>query len=207
MIAIDDRTFAYPRGEFRPSIPKLRVAAGERLAVIGPSGSGKTTLLNLVSAIFTPERGEVRVATTPVSALSDTQRHHFRIRNVGFMFEDFELLDYLNVLCHILHPYNITRVLRLESQVRARAVLLAEQVGPRPGVRLARWQVRPRRIDGRRGLKRGTCNLSSLTMCRPLSCEPGSVDHRRPLSWRVPRAEQLQRLTGVIAQTVARVYP
>ncbi len=59
MIAIDRLTFGYPKSEFRLDIPELRVALGEKLAVIGPSGSGKTTLLNLVSGIFTPERGNI----------------------------------------------------------------------------------------------------------------------------------------------------
>ncbi|MEA3275249.1 MAG: ATP-binding cassette domain-containing protein [Pseudomonadota bacterium] len=129
MITIDDLSFAYPSGEFHLSIPRLCIAEGEKLAVIGPSGSGKTTLLNLVSGIITPERGEVRVADTDVSALGDARRRDFRIRNIGFVFQDFELLDYLNVLDNILHPYRITRALRLGKQVRERAVALADQMG------------------------------------------------------------------------------
>ncbi len=115
MIAIDRLTFGYPKSEFRLAIPELRVALGEKLAVIGPSGSGKTTLLNLIAGIITPERGNVRVADTEVSALGDARRRDFRIRNIGFVFQDFELLDYLNVLDNILHPYRITGALRLDD--------------------------------------------------------------------------------------------
>ena len=121
MIEIRDLRFRYPGGTFRLDIPSFHVCRGEKLAVIGPSGSGKTTLLNLASGILTPERGELRVADTVVSALSDARRRDFRIRNIGFIFQDFELLDYLNVWDNILHPYRISGALRPQTAVRERA--------------------------------------------------------------------------------------
>jgi putative ABC transport system ATP-binding protein len=119
--------FAYRGGSFQLDIPSFRVQSGERLAVIGPSGSGKTTLLNLIAGILTPERGNVEVAGTEVSALGDARRRDFRIRNIGFVFQDFELLDYLNVRDNILHPYRIS-ALRLDRPVRERAERLAERL-------------------------------------------------------------------------------
>ena len=129
MIEIRGLHFAYPDGDFRLDVPSLDVRPGEKLAVIGPSGSGKTTLLNLVSGIVTPARGTVRVAQTEVSALADARRRAFRIREIGFVFQDFELLDYLNVLDNILHPYRITNALRLSAAVRDRARTLADRMG------------------------------------------------------------------------------
>ena len=64
-----------------------------------------------------------------VSSLGDSERRDFRITNVGFVFQDFELLDYLNVLDNILHPYRITRALELDKEVKERARLLAETMG------------------------------------------------------------------------------
>ena len=128
MIAIDRLTFGYREREFRLAIPVLRVERGEKLAVIGPSGSGKTTLLNLIAGILTPAEGKVEVAGTEVSALGDARRRDFRIRHIGFVFQDFELLDYLNVLDNILHPYRIS-ALRLDRAVRERAEGLAECLG------------------------------------------------------------------------------
>jgi len=129
VIKIRDLQFSYPGGEFRLDIPSFDVGPGEKLAVIGPSGSGKTTLLNLVAGIVTPARGKVRVADVEVSALSDALRRAFRIRQIGFVFQDFELLDYLNVLDNILHPYRITNAMHLTAKVRERARMLADRMG------------------------------------------------------------------------------
>jgi putative ABC transport system ATP-binding protein len=128
VIEVRDVQFAYRGGSFRLAIPALRVPGGERLAVIGPSGSGKTTLLNLIAGILTPAQGRVEVAGSEVSALADAQRRDFRIRTIGFVFQDFELLDYLDVLDNILHPYRIS-ALRLDRTVRERARALAERLG------------------------------------------------------------------------------
>lgn len=127
MIELRAVQFAYRGGSFRLDIPSFSMQSGERLAVIGPSGSGKTTLLNLIAGILTPAKGKVEVAGTEVSALADARRRDFRIRNIGFVFQDFELLDYLNVLDNILHPYRIS-ALRLDRSVRERAEGLAERL-------------------------------------------------------------------------------
>lgn len=129
MINIDSLEFRYRAGEFRLRVPTLAVATGEKVAVIGPSGSGKTTLLNLISGIFTPQTGSVSVNGVEVSALNDAQRRDFRVTSIGFVFQDFELLDYLHVLDNILHPYRITQALKLDKAVRQRAVELAEAMG------------------------------------------------------------------------------
>jgi ABC-type lipoprotein export system ATPase subunit len=129
MVSIRNLAFHYPSGEFRLSIPRFAVEKSEKVAVIGPSGSGKTTLLNLISGILLPERGEVAVGEVKVHTLDDDDRRDFRISTIGFVFQDFELLDYLNVLDNILHPYRITNALELNNTVRERAVQLAEDMG------------------------------------------------------------------------------
>jgi ABC-type lipoprotein export system ATPase subunit len=129
MIQIQALDFHYETGEFRLNIPEFSVAKGEKVAVIGPSGSGKTTLLNLIAGIITPAKGAVTVDSVKVSELTDAGRRDFRITNIGFVFQDFELLDYLNVYDNILHPYRITRALELDREVRARAKDLAQEMG------------------------------------------------------------------------------
>lgn len=129
MIEIRNLDFRYPAGEFRLSMPQFAVASGEKVAVIGPSGSGKTTLLNLVAGIFPPGKGTVKVGNFDVGALSDPRRRDFRITTLGFVFQDFELLDYLTVRDNILHPCRITGALKLDSGVRTRAEKLASSMG------------------------------------------------------------------------------
>jgi len=129
MIRIESLHFSYPQDGFKLHIPAFSVPVGQKLAVIGPSGSGKTTLLNLIAGICQPEAGQIRVAGLPVHALADAGRRDFRITQIGFVFQDFELLDYLSVLDNILHPYRITRALKLTPEVRQRARELAGQMG------------------------------------------------------------------------------
>ena len=129
MITISNLAFAYPTGDFALHIVDFSTAKGEKVAVIGPSGSGKTTLLNLVAGIFVPQSGNLQVDTTAVNALSDAGRRDFRITNIGFVFQDFELLDYLNVLDNILHPFRITKALQLNKTIKQRAAVLADEMG------------------------------------------------------------------------------
>ena len=129
MIQIESLKFQYHDNGFHLSVPHFAIGAGEKVAVVGPSGSGKTTLLNLLAGILTPMAGSIQVGETSVSDLNDAGRRDFRIRNIGFVFQDFELLDYLSILDNILHPYRITSALKLTGQVCQRAIFLAEQMG------------------------------------------------------------------------------
>lgn len=129
MISIESLRFSYPQDGFNLQIPAFSVPVGQKLAVIGPSGSGKTTLLNLIAGIVAPDTGRIQVAGVPVHEITDAGRRDFRITQIGFVFQDFELLDYLSVLDNILHPYRITRALQLTPAVGRRARELAEQMG------------------------------------------------------------------------------
>jgi putative ABC transport system ATP-binding protein len=110
-------------------VPDLQISPGTRAAAIGPSGSGKTTLLNLISGIEHPNAGRVETAGTRVDNLSPAARRSFRITNIGFVFQDFLLLDYLDVLQNILYPYRLHHDLRLDNAAHARAQRLAAELG------------------------------------------------------------------------------
>ena len=129
MIELSDVTFSYPSGEFHLDIPHLSVAAGEKVAVIGPSGSGKTTLLNLAAGILVPSSGVIEVDGIHLGGLGDARRRDFRIGTIGFIFQDFGLIDYLNALDNILHPFRISSALTLTSKIKNKARGLAEQLG------------------------------------------------------------------------------
>ena len=129
MIELQELHFAYADGGFGLQIEHLSIAEAQRVCWFGPSGSGKTTLLHLVAGIFPPQSGCVKTCGVDLTALQDAARRDFRIANVGLVFQDFALLDYLNVLDNILLPYRISGALRLDSSVRSRAQQLATAVG------------------------------------------------------------------------------
>ena len=128
MIQINSLQFSYATGDFHLAIDELSATKGEKVAVIGPSGSGKTTFLNLLAGILTPIKGTVLINDVVVNTMNDSARRDFRITNIGFIFQDFGLLDYLDVRDNILHPYRISDALVLKSEVRDRAEILAEQM-------------------------------------------------------------------------------
>jgi len=129
MIEIGGLRFSYDEGDFSLEIPELKVAHGETVAIVGPSGSGKTTLLNLIAGTAVPQSGQVTTNGYEISRQHDAARRDFRITNIGMVFQEFELLEYLNVLDNILLPYRINRTLQLDASVRARAEAIAERVG------------------------------------------------------------------------------
>ena len=129
MIHVQDLNFRYPKGNFSLFIRELGIAKNETTAIIGPSGTGKTTLLNLIAGIMPLTQGHITVDGTDLTQLTDRGRRRFRITTIGFVFQDFELLEYLNVRDNILHPYRITDALALDSSVRQRAAELAEAMG------------------------------------------------------------------------------
>lgn len=129
MITVENLTFGYGSGGFRLRVPEFALGDGERVAIVGPSGSGKTTLLNLIAGILTPDAGRIDVAGTDVSRLSDAERRRFRASRIGFVFQDFALLDYLSARQNILYPYRITPALTLDGEERDRAETLAAACG------------------------------------------------------------------------------
>ena len=128
-IEIKDLGFSYRNGDFSLRLPEFNVEEQERVAIIGPSGIGKTTLLNLLAGCCLPDQGSVRIQGTDIVDMSDRARRAFRICNIGMIFQEFELLEHLNVLDNILLPYRITPSLPMKNSVRERAALLAKDVG------------------------------------------------------------------------------
>lgn len=129
MITLRDVSFRFAAGGFHLQIPALDIDAKSHVAFAGPSGSGKTTILNLVAGILVPSSGEVLVKDCVVSALSDQQRRAFRLRNIGFVFQNFDLINYLSVKNNILVAARIDPTLSVTDALRSRAQNLAVRMG------------------------------------------------------------------------------
>jgi len=133
-ILISNLDKAYDKGR-RPIFSNLsaRFESGKVSMVLGPSGKGKSSLLNLIAGIDTPDKGEIFLGGTPVSGMDDSARTRFRRRNIGFVFQSFNLIPVLTLM------ENITLVSQLDGkpsggvQDRATALLTAVGLGDRSG--------------------------------------------------------------------------
>jgi putative ABC transport system ATP-binding protein len=108
----------------------LAVAAGEAVAIMGPSGSGKSTLLNLIAAMDRPTSGAVRVGDERVDMLSETAAARFRRRQVGMIFQFFNLLEDMTVIDNVLLPAQLAGS-GSAARRRADELLAALRIGDR----------------------------------------------------------------------------
>ncbi len=113
---------------FSPGVPlldavDLQVARGEWVAIAGESGSGKSTLLNIVAGLDRPDAGEVRLDAKPLDYGDDDALALWRRRHVGFVFQAFHLLPYLDVRENVALPLALLGVARAERTARAQAAL------------------------------------------------------------------------------------
>ncbi len=129
MIQLKDIQFRHPQSDFVLGISRMNFAEGSKTAIIGPSGFGKTTMLNLLAGILIPEVGTVNIKDVAINQLSDSQRRDFRIQHIGFIFQDFRLIPYLNILDNILLPYRINGILKIEADTIQNAKNIAHDMG------------------------------------------------------------------------------
>ena len=123
------KTYPLAAGEFIAiDHLSLDIAHGEFVAVVGRSGSGKTTLLNLLAGIDRPTLGTVRVAGADLGSLSETGLATWRGRNVGLVFQFFQLLPTLTVVENVMLPMDFAKKFPVGERLD-RALQLLERVG------------------------------------------------------------------------------
>jgi putative ABC transport system ATP-binding protein len=101
----------------------LSVGHGEFVAVVGRSGSGKSTLMNLVGGLEKPSSGNIEVDGRDITRLGDADLVRYRARQVGFVFQSYNLVPNLTALENVMLPMEFTGTARTERRQRARALL------------------------------------------------------------------------------------
>jgi putative ABC transport system ATP-binding protein len=142
LLQINDVTKRYD-GSGQPALDgiTLEIAPGEAVAVMGPSGSGKSTLLNLIAGLDRPTTGTITVAGRRIDRLTETGMARCRRRQIGMIFQFFNLLDDLTVADNILLPAQLAGLPRSQSRARVEELLAA--------LRIERhWDSYPGRLSG-----------------------------------------------------------
>jgi putative ABC transport system ATP-binding protein len=109
----------------------LEVYGGQLTLLVGPSGCGKTTLISIVAGLLNPTGGRVAVLGTDLAQLSDRRLVEFRAKNIGFVFQQYNLLPALSAAENAAVPLIITDRPRAEAVARARAMLATVGLGHR----------------------------------------------------------------------------
>jgi putative ABC transport system ATP-binding protein len=114
----------------------LQIGAGEFTAIVGPSGSGKTTLLNIIGGLDRPSEGQVLIGGEDISRLSDNQLIEFRLRNIGFVFQAYNLIPVMTAKENVEFVMQLQGRSRQEREARVQELLgavgLADRLDKRP---------------------------------------------------------------------------
>lgn len=101
----------------------LNVEKGEFLAIMGPSGCGKTTLLNMIGMLDTPTEGSIQIRGRNITSMSDDLASDFRLNEVGFVFQNFNLIPNMTVLENVQIPMRFASMSTIRMESRARMLL------------------------------------------------------------------------------------
>ena len=129
ILQISDLHFQYPASDFKIEVSDIKITQGSKIAISGKSGSGKTTLIHLISGILKPQSGEILFYDKSITDMNDKEIRKHRISNIGFIFQEFELLEYLNVMDNLILPYKINKSLVLDAEIKDKAKEIANRIG------------------------------------------------------------------------------
>ena len=175
VLAVTDLRFAWPLSPVQIDVGALTVAAGERWLLEGPSGSGKSTLLQLLGGVIVPQGGEVRLLGQNWAALTAAQRDLRRADNVGFLFQQFNLVPYLSALDNVLLPCRFSSHRRRHAERRGTLVDEALRL-------LAALGLSARDINGRRAARLSVGQQQRVAAARALIGRPALVLADEPTS-------------------------
>ncbi len=131
-VTLSDLTFHWPNSSQATLVIKqLSIQPQEHVFIKGPSGCGKSTLLSLLTGIQSPTQGKVTILNTDLSSLNARARDQFRADHIGYIFQQFNLLPYLNVIDNVLLPLQFSKKRRQATgqNAKQKAHSLLSQLG------------------------------------------------------------------------------
>lgn len=150
----------------------LRIEKGEFMAIMGPSGSGKSTLLNMLGALDRPTSGKVLINGTDIGTLNDDQLADLRNKEIGFIFQQFNLISRMDALHNVQLPLSISGMPVKKREERATELLKSIGLGER-------IDHRPSQLSGgeqqRVAIARALANNPPLFLCDELT---GNLDSK-----------------------------
>jgi putative ABC transport system ATP-binding protein len=165
----------YPQGDSVLRVLKgidLKIVEGEFMAIMGPSGSGKSTLLNMLGALDKPTAGKIYVQGTDLATLNDNELADLRNKEIGFVFQFFNLIQRLNALSNVELPMAIAGVPHGERRERAGKLLKLVGLGER-------MDHKPSELSGgeqqRVAIARALVNEPSVLLCDEVT---GNLDSK-----------------------------
>lgn len=131
-VEIDNLIFSYRPPQAVLQIREFKIARGEKVFLYGPSGSGKTTLLGVLAGVLTPSKGTVRILEHDLARMSAPARDALRGAHMGYIFQMFNLIPYLNVIENIMLPCLVSKERKRRigaSSLQQEAKMVAESLG------------------------------------------------------------------------------
>ena len=174
MLEIENLSFGWRPGQVLLDIPKMCLGQSERLFLRGPSGSGKSSLLGLIGGMLLPQRGSIRILDTPIESLKGAARDRFRADHIGLIFQQFNLLPYLDAVDNVL--------LALEFSPRRRARLGTVSARAEALSLLQRLHLDASSLDGRAAAQLSVGQQQRVAAARALIGAPELVIADEPTS-------------------------
>jgi putative ABC transport system ATP-binding protein len=211
VLEIKNASMVYAGGVTALNDVSLRIDDGEFVAILGPSGSGKSTLLHIMGTLDRPTTGVVSLAGTEITEMSDKALSRLRGERIGFVFQQFHLIDGLTAVENVATALLYAGVRRRERHARAREALgrvgLADRLhhvprqmsgGERQRVAIARALVnRPALVladepTGALDAANGAAVLDLLTELNRAGTTIALITHDRDIAARIPRQVHLR---------------
>ncbi|WP_030441855.1 ABC transporter ATP-binding protein [Actinoplanes subtropicus] len=211
VLEIKKASMVYAGGVTALNEVSLRIDDGEFVAILGPSGSGKSTLLNIMGTLDRPTHGSVAIAGSEITEMSDKALSRLRGERIGFVFQQFHLIDGLTAIENVATALLYAGVRRRDRHARAREALdrvgLADRSGhvpmqmsggERQRVAIARALVnRPALVladepTGALDAANGAAVLDLLTELNRAGTTIALITHDRDIAARIPRQVHLR---------------